>query len=132
MAAIIDRLRREDIDTLIGSRSLGGAEGMPAARKAALQVGPLFERAWSGMALTDAHNGLPPFTRRFTLQVDVRSCDMSCASEITPIVRSSGLHYGEHPVTVDSTRHSLAKGQPAVDSINIAADWRTVSRRLRA
>ncbi len=120
--AMVDRIRYADVDVLIGSRFLGSAAGMPAARKAVLRAGRLFERLSSGMALTDAHNGLRVFTRRFASQVELQSCDMTYASELLRVIRASGLRYAEHPVTIDYTRYSLAKGQRSVNSINIAVD----------
>jgi glycosyltransferase involved in cell wall biosynthesis len=120
--AMVERLRREEVDVLIGSRFLGSSAGMPAARRAVLRAGRLFERLSSGMALTDAHNGLRAFTRRFATQVDLQSSDMAYASELLRAIRSSGLPYAEHPVTISYTRYSLAKGQRSVNSINIAVD----------
>lgn len=121
-AAMVERLRREEVDILIGSRFLGSAPGMPAVRRAVLRAARLFERVSSGMALTDAHNGLRAFTRRFASQVQLQSCDMGYASELLRVIRSSGLGYAEHPVTIDYTQYSLAKGQRSVNSVNIAVD----------
>jgi len=121
-AAMVARLRHDDVDVLIGSRFLGAAPGMPATRRAVLRAGRLFERVSSGVSLTDAHNGLRAFTRRFASQVDLETCDMTYASELLRAVRSSGLRYAEHPVTIDYTRYSLAKGQRSVNSVNIAVD----------
>lgn len=121
-AAMVERMRREELDVLIGSRFLGSSSGMPGLRRAVLRAGRLFERLSSGMALSDAHNGLRVFSRRFASQLDLQSCDMTYASELLRAVRSSGLPYGEHPVTIDYTRYSLSKGQRSVNSINIAVD----------
>ncbi len=120
--AMVDRLRHEDVDVLIGSRFLGSSVGMPATRRAVLRGGRFVERMLSGMALSDAHNGLRAFTRRFASQVNLEACDMTYASELLRAVRSSGLRYAEHPVTIDYTRYSLEKGQRSMNSINIAAD----------
>lgn len=120
--AMVERLRNEHVDVLIGSRFLGSASGMPAVRRAVLQAGRIFERVSSGMALSDAHNGLRAFTRRFASQLDLQSPDMAYASELLRAIRASGLPYGEHPVTIDYTRYSLAKGQRSVNSLNIALD----------
>lgn len=120
--AMVERLRNEDVDIVIGSRFLGATSGMPQIRRVVLRAGRLFERVSSGLVLSDAHNGLRAFTRRFADQVDLQSCDMAYASELLRAIRSSGLRYAEHPVTIDYTSYSLAKGQRSVNSINIAVD----------
>jgi hypothetical protein len=95
-----------------------------------LHAAAAFERLMSGVRLTDGHNGLRVFSRRFAEQVDLRLPGMAYASELLEQIARSGLPYGEHPVTVDYTQYSLAKGQRSINSINIALDvW--LNRLLR-
>jgi len=119
---MVERMRNEDLDILIGSRFLGSAAGMPRTRRSVLRAARVFERLSSGVSLSDAHNGLRVFTRRFASQLSFSMRDMAYASELLRFIRQSGLRYGEHPVTVDYTVYSLAKGQRSVNSINIAMD----------
>ena len=121
-AAMVDRMRQEEIDILIGSRFLGRAENMPASRRLLLQMGRLFELMTSRVKLTDAHNGLRVFTRRFASQVELTMSDMAYASELLALIAKSGLPYAEHPVTIDYTDYSLSKGQRSINSVNIAMD----------
>lgn len=120
--AMIDRLRVEEIDILIGSRFLGHAEGMPSSRRALLVAARTFERMTSGVHLTDAHNGLRAFTRRFAATVDLNMSDMAYASELLSAVARSKLSYAEHPVTIEYTEYSKRKGQRSINSVNIALD----------
>jgi glycosyltransferase involved in cell wall biosynthesis len=120
--AMVERLRNEDIDVLLGSRFLGTAEGMPAGRRRLLRAARIFEALTSGLHLSDSHNGLRAFTRKFAEQVNLISNDMSYASEFVRLVARSGLRYAEHPVTIRYTAYSLAKGQRSVNSVNIAFD----------
>lgn len=120
--AMVERLRREDLDILIGSRFLGTAAAIPRGRRALLRGARVFERLSSGVRLSDAHNGLRVFSRRFASQVDLKMHDMAYASELLRLIRASGLPYAEHPVTIDYTVYSLQKGQRSVNSINIAVD----------
>ncbi len=120
--AMVERMRREDLDILIGSRFLEPSGGIPAGRRALLRAARLFERLSSGVSLSDAHNGLRVFTRRFAGQVELTMHDMAYASELLRLVAASGLRYAEHPVTVLYTEYSLKKGQRSVNSINIAVD----------
>ncbi|MDQ2838975.1 MAG: glycosyltransferase family 2 protein [Actinomycetota bacterium] len=121
-AAMVARLRTEDIDVLIGSRFLGSAEGMPGRRRLLLRTARTFERFSSGIRLTDAHNGLRAFSRRFAIQVDLSMADMAYASELLGVIKHSGLAYAEHPVTINYTDYSMHKGQRSINSVNIAMD----------
>jgi glycosyltransferase involved in cell wall biosynthesis len=121
-AAMVDRMRAGDLDVLIGSRFLGGSDGMPASRNMVLRAGRIFERFASGARLTDAHNGLRVFTRRFAERVDLTMNDMAYASELLALITRSKLPYGEFPVTIDYSDYSLSKGQRSINSVNIALD----------
>jgi glycosyltransferase involved in cell wall biosynthesis len=120
--AMIDRMRCSDIDILIGSRFLGSAVGMPARRRLLLRLARVFEHLTSGVKLTDAHNGLRAFTRRFAQGVQLTMSDMAYASELLGMIKRSGLQYAEHPVTIEYTDYSMNKGQRSINSINIAMD----------
>lgn len=121
-AAMVERIRTDPIDVLIGSRFLGATEGMPPMRGVLLRLARIFERVTSGVRLTDAHNGLRVFSRAFASQVELSMTDMAYASELLALLRRSGLAYAEHPVTIDYTEYSKRKGQRSINSINIAMD----------
>lgn len=120
--AMVQRMRRGDLDILIGSRFLGTADGMPRTRRAVLRAGRIFERLSSRSTLTDSHNGLRVFSRRFACTVKLTMSDMAYASELLTAIVKSGLPYAEYPVTIEYTDYSLAKGQRSINSVNIALD----------
>jgi hypothetical protein len=103
---------------------------MRRSRRGLLLVGRLFERLSSGIALTDAHNGLRAFSRSFAEVLKLSVADMGWASEFLTRLAESGLRYAEHPVTVQYTPYSLSKGQPSINSVNIGMDV-VVNRVLR-
>ena len=120
--SMVERLRRGEEDILIGSRFLGSSAGMPRSRRIVLRVARVFERLTSGVALTDAHNGLRAFTRAFAERIDLQLADMAYASELLSLIKHSGMRYAEHPVTFQYTEYSMAKGQRSINSVNIAMD----------
>jgi glycosyltransferase involved in cell wall biosynthesis len=128
--AMVDRLRSTPVEVLIGSRFLGSAPNIRRSRRILLAGARLFERASSGIALTDAHNGLRAFTRRFAEVLELSVADMGWASEFLTRLAESGLPYAEHPVTVRYTDYSMSKGQPSINSVNIGVDV-MVNRLLR-
>jgi glycosyltransferase involved in cell wall biosynthesis len=120
--AMVERVHREGMDILIGSRFLGEHNGMPLTRRAVLRGAKWFERFTSDVRLTDGHNGLRVFSRTFAQQVKLSMLDMAYASELLSLIGRSGLPYAEHPVHIEYTDYSLAKGQRSINSINIAVD----------
>jgi polyprenyl-phospho-N-acetylgalactosaminyl synthase len=108
---LIEPLTAAGADFALGSRFLGTAQGIPWSRKVILRMAVLFTRVFSGISLTDAHNGLRAMTRRGAQQIHITMNRMEHASEIIDQVARSGLNYVEVPVTIRYTAESLAKGQ---------------------
>jgi len=107
---------------VLGSRFLGGTIGMTKARRLLLKLAVAFTRVTTGMALSDAHNGLRLMTRKGAQGVYLRQNRMAHASEILDQIAASGLQYVECPVTIRYTDYSKAKGQSGFNSINILLD----------
>lgn len=121
---MVERMRTEELDVLIGSRFLTpeGSANMSSGRRITVQAGRVFERFASGVRLTDAHNGLRVFSRRFAERVDLTLSDMAYASELSALIARSGFPYAEHPVQVSYSEYSRAKGQRSINAVNIAMD----------
>jgi len=128
VARLIDALEAERADFALGSRFLGSAVNIPPLRRMLLRAATLFTRLTTGLALTDAHNGLRAMTRRGALRIRLRQNRMAHASEILGQIAASGLKYVEVPVTIDYSSYSRAKGQRSGDLIVILLDL--FARRL--
>jgi polyprenyl-phospho-N-acetylgalactosaminyl synthase len=107
-------------DVVCGSRFLGTSSGMPTSRRLLLKAAVLFQRITSGLALTDAHNGLRLLNRKAALALDLHENRMAHASEILDQFVEHGLKVAEAPVHIVYTEYSLAKGQKSSDAIHIA------------
>ena len=127
---MVRQIRAEPVDVLLGSRFLGTANNMKASRKALLVLARTFERVSSGIALTDAHNGLRVFNRGFATQLQLSMADMAWASQFLARMAEQKATYAEYPVTIDYTEYSLSKGQHSINSINIGVDL-IINRVLR-
>jgi hypothetical protein len=112
-------LSRASADFALGSRFLGKAQGIPRSRKLMLRMAVLFTRIFSGVALTDAHNGLRAMTRRGAEKLRITMNRMGHASEIIDQIARSGLKYVEAPVTIRYTVDSLAKGQKTSQALRL-------------
>lgn len=120
--AMVRHLRGVDTEVLIGSRFLGTVDGMTFSRKALLKAAVVFERLTSGIALTDAHQGLRVFRRSFAQVADLKSPDMSWASEFLTRMAEHHTTYEEFPVHVQYSDYSRSKGQRSINSVNIGMD----------
>jgi glycosyltransferase involved in cell wall biosynthesis len=120
-------------DVALGDRFAGGSD-VPRSRRVLLALARAFERAATGLRLSDAHNGLRAFGPRAIERMRNRQNRMAHATEITRrISRASskasskkgtaeGLRVVEVPVSVRYTGASLAKGQRASGAIAIVVD----------
>jgi len=106
-------------DIALGSRFLGRTEGMPRSRRLLLRGGILFTRVFSGIRVTDVHNGLRAWSRRAADQLTITLDGMAHASEILDQIRTRGWRFVEVPTTIRYSEYSLGKGQSAFNSIRI-------------
>lgn len=126
---IIAPLRDGRADFSLGSRFLGETKGAPLFRRLLLRGAILFTRLFSGLSLTDTHNGFRGMTRRGAQKIHLRQNRMAHASEILDQISASGLTFVEVPVTIAYSAYSLAKGQKLSDSVLIILD--ILARGLR-
>jgi len=112
-------------DVALGNRFAGQSD-VPAARRALLFAARLFERAVTGLALSDAHNGFRALSRRAVEALVIRENRMAHATEITRQIsaarRDDRLAVVEVPVRVRYTRETLAKGQASLGAVAILRD----------
>lgn len=122
VVAMVHRIREADIEVLIGSRFLGSVDGMSTSRRALLRAAVFFERATSGISLTDAHQGLRVFRRSFAQILDLKAHDMRWASEFLTRMAEHQTNFAEFPVHIVYTDYSRSKGQKSINSVNIGMD----------
>lgn len=126
-AADADRMVRHmkrfrSIDVVLGSRFLGEARDISPLKLAVLRVAVLFSNLTCGLKLTDTHNGLRVFNRRFAENLQLKSTGMTHASEIIYKLARGNYSYKELPVTILYTDYSKSKGQSVLNSLNIARE----------
>jgi len=120
---LIDALDETGADIAIGSRFLGLRSNVPTIRRFTLRLGALFMRVTSGVALTDAHNGLRAIRRRAAEQIYLTIDGMAHASEIIDQINRLELKVTEVPVVIHYSEYSVAKGQSSLAAFRIAFDY---------
>ena len=98
------------------------AEQIPPSRKLIIKGAIIVDRLFTGMRLTDSHNGFRAMNREAFSRIKLRENRMAHASEILSLIKQNKLRYEEVPVQVTYTKYSKMKGQSSMNSINILID----------
>lgn len=120
--AMVNELSDGDVDIVLGSRFLSENPSMPALKRVSLRFARMVMNVATGIHLTDAHNGLRVFNRRFAESLHLHESGMAHASEIVSHVARGNFRYREWPVEIAYTEYSVAKGQPLTNGVNILFD----------
>jgi glycosyltransferase involved in cell wall biosynthesis len=117
---MVERLRSDpDLRVVIGSRFLDDRTRMTRLRRAVLKTAAVYTRWTTGMALTDAHNGLRVIDRRLLERIHLTQNRMAHASELIEQIGSAKVAWAEYPTHVIYSDYSKAKGQSLLNSVNI-------------
>ncbi|MBJ7339548.1 glycosyltransferase family 2 protein [Mycolicibacterium sp.] len=128
---MIDRLTKEDLDILVGTRFADSAPvDMPLLRRVLFPLIAKLSPTSRKLKLTDAHNGLRVFNRTVADGLNITMNGMAHASEIIADIVENGWRVAEEPVEILYTDYSMSKGQPLVNGVNIVFDG-LLRRRMR-
>lgn len=120
--AMVQKLHDEHLDVVIGSRFLDDRTKLTRSRRYVLRLAAAYTRWTSGMALTDAHNGLRVLDRNVVEKIRITQNRMAHASELTDEIGAMKARWGEYPTHIVYTDYSRAKGQSLLNSVNILVE----------
>lgn len=120
--AMVEKLRRENLSVVFGSRFLDDRTRMGPLKRAILRTAAAWTKWTTGMALTDAHNGLRAIDRSLVEQLRIRQNRMAHASELIDQIGARHVKWSEYPTHILYTEYSKAKGQSLLNSVNILVD----------
>lgn len=111
-------------DVVVGSRFLRESDlaHVPKGKRLLLRCARIVNGLFTGMWLTDAHNGFRALGRKALETIDLTENRMAHATEIMSQIRIAKLKVAEIPVTIHYTEYSQAKGQKWTNSLNILID----------
>lgn len=111
----------ENLDIVMGSRFLNAehTSSVPKKRRFVLKVARLINYLFTGLLLTDAHNGFRVISAKAIPKLVLTQNRMSHATEVLNLVKKNKLNFIEIPIHVTYTDYSMEKGQSAFNSINI-------------
>lgn len=119
---MVKKLRAEKLDVVIGSRFLDDRTQLGSMKKLVLKLAAAYTRATTGMALTDAHNGLRVLDRGLVERVHITQNRMAHASELVEQIGELKVAWAEYPTHIVYSDYSKAKGQSLLNSINILVE----------
>jgi len=126
--AMLERVRSEDVDIVVGTRFHGDTSHIPWFKRLILKTVVLLSPRTRRLGLTDAHNGLRVFNRTVAEQLNITLNGMSHASEIVEMIDRRNWRVVEEPVTILYTDYSMAKGQSVINGVNIVFETMLKSR----
>jgi len=123
IAPLMLELSDRNLDIVFGSRFLGlKPSKLPFIRKIILNVARFLNYLFSGILLSDAHNGLRVFNKKAAMSLHLIENRMAHATEFLITVKKKQLKYGEYPVHVSYTAYSRKKGQKTSYSFKVLQD----------
>lgn len=124
IASFIRVLETQNVDMVLGSRFLQAdtQEMVPFKRRLLLKTARLVNWFFTGLLLTDAHNGFRVMRGSVLNKIELTENRMAHATEMLRLIKEKGLSYTEAPTHIQYTDYSQQKGQKALNSINILID----------
>lgn len=120
---LLTPLLNKEADIVFGSRFIAGSfTNISFGRKVALNIARLINYLFTGLLLSDAHNGLRAMNKTAAAIIRIREQGMAHASELLLEVKRNKLRFCEAPVSILYTDYSKKKGQPAINGFKIFFD----------
>lgn len=116
-------MQQSGADVVLGSRFLQTSTAhIPVLRKLLLQAARVINFMFTGLYLTDAHNGLRLLNRKAAETIFLKENRMAHATEILSQIKALGLKYIEVPVHITYSDYSRQKGQTGWSGFRILID----------
>lgn len=121
--ALLLPLQSGEADIALASRFLKpGMHNASFFRKWLLKAGCWVNYFFTGIYLTDAHNGLRAITGNAASKIILKENRMAHATEILFLIKKNKFRWKEVAATVTYTEYSKSKGQSIFNSIRIFFD----------
>lgn len=118
---LITPIRKKYMEVALGSRFLETQHirEIPWGRRNLLRLARIFNGMYTGLWLSDAHNGLRAFSREAAQHIQITKDRMAHATEILTCIHNNKLAYCEVPTHILYPQYARKKGQRPWDSVHI-------------
>lgn len=121
--AILSPVVNGEADIVLASRFLvKGYHNAPMLKRIVLKMGRWVNYFFTGLYLSDAHNGLRAMNRLAAITIRISENRMAHATEIVAQIKKHKLRYKEVAANVIYTDYSKHKGQSLFNSLKIFFD----------
>jgi glycosyltransferase involved in cell wall biosynthesis len=122
--SLAEPIERGEAEVVLGSRFLRQEDALavPSFRRIILRGAILINGLFTGLWLSDAHNGLRAFSAAAARQIKLRENGYAHATEINAEIKRLKLHYVERPTHISYSSYATSKGQSLWNSLNILID----------
>lgn len=103
---VIEPIKNREADVVLGSRFLENSTNMPLSKRFFI-IKPAIYLNWlfSGLKLTDAHNGFRAISRSAAELIGLEQDKMAHATEILEQIKKYGIKFKEVPVRINYTEY---------------------------
>ncbi|MEM7658642.1 MAG: glycosyltransferase family 2 protein [Bacteroidota bacterium] len=124
MEALLQPIMRGEVDVVMGSRFLTeeSKTSVPLRRRRLLKIAIGINALFTGLWLSDAHNGLRALNAKALARIHLRTNGMAHATEILSEIRKHQLRYCEVPVHIQYSDYAQQKGQRWHHALGILGD----------
>lgn len=120
---LVAPILEDKADVVLGSRFLGQAIDIPRLRYLVLKLGIVFTRVYTGLKLTDTHNGFRAFSGKAIKEIEIKHNRWTHPSDILYQIGKNKFRVKEVPTTIYYTKYSKGKSetvrQTNLDAIRI-------------
>ncbi len=121
--ALLLPIQNNEADITLASRFLKpGHHNASFSRQLLLKIARWINYLFTGLYLSDAHNGLRAMNRTAAEKITLKENRMAHATEFLFAIKKNNLRFKEVPATVTYTVYSKSKGQSIFNSIRIFFD----------
>jgi len=97
----LTRIEKDQVDVVLGSRFLDKRSKIPFLKKYfILPISRLFNNFFTGLKLTDVHNGFRIMRAKVAEKIIITQDGMAHNSQIPRLIKDYGFSFVEHPVKV--------------------------------
>ncbi|GEM68033.1 glycosyl transferase [Sphingobacterium mizutaii NBRC 14946 = DSM 11724] len=119
---MVTSLTKDEVDIVLGSRFLENKSNIGWQRRLILQLARVINFIFTGVFMTDSHNGLRVFNLKGARLFIFKENRMAHATEILINLSKEKVAFQEYPVNITYSEYSKRKGQKNIDSLVVLKD----------
>lgn len=117
--ALVEKMRKEQLDVVIGSRFLNKENEVPLIRILFNKIGNVITGLLTGLFVTDSQSGFKAMHARFVKKSKINLNGYEFCTEIINLIKLNRASFAEVPIKVKYTKESREKGQNFLNGVKM-------------